>query len=133
MTGHRASCSCGSLNIQCGGEPIRTSVCHCLECRKRTGSAFSYNARFYERDVTIDGPSTAYLRRADSGTDITFHFCPRCGSTVFWRLASVPGIVAVAAGCFADPVFAAPRISVYEARKHGWAELAHIPGMEHVE
>ena len=45
MTTRRAQCSCGQLAAICAGEPVRVSVCHCLECKRRSGSAFSNNAR----------------------------------------------------------------------------------------
>ena len=53
MVTRRAECSCGQLSATCSGEPVRVSVCHCLSCKRRTGSAFSFNARFAEMDVSI--------------------------------------------------------------------------------
>jgi hypothetical protein len=54
----------------------RDAYCHCLECQRRTGSAFAAQARFREADVEITGASTAWRRIADSGDAITCHFCP---------------------------------------------------------
>ncbi|MBI2393819.1 MAG: GFA family protein [Deltaproteobacteria bacterium] len=117
----RASCSCGRLRVVCRAEPLRVSVCHCLACKQRTGSAFGVQARFDARDVEIEGESTAFTRVADSGNEVTFHFCATCGSTVFWRLGE---LVAIAVGAFADPGFPEPTFSVYEARQHSWVRLA---------
>lgn len=115
-----AECRCGQLNAVCEGEPVRVSVCHCLACQRRTGSAFSAQARFPEAQVTITGESRTYIRRADSGREVAYGFCPTCGSTVFYECEAQPGIVAIAVGAFADPTFPPPRFSVYEARKHPW-------------
>ena len=123
MTKRRAACSCGKLEIVTEGEPTRISVCHCLDCQRRSGSAFAFQARFPEDEVTISGPSSQYTRTADSGNRATFHFCPDCGSTVYYRLDAVPGSIAVAVGAFADPGFPAPTVSVYEERKHAWVAL----------
>jgi hypothetical protein len=41
-----ACCSCGQLQVTTTGEPVRISVCHCLACQRRTGSAFGVQARF---------------------------------------------------------------------------------------
>ena len=123
MSHHIASCSCGGLTVTCRSEPLRVSVCHCLECQKRTGSAFSVNARFAAEAVEISGASSTYTRRGDSGKNLTFHFCPACGSTLHWTLEDLPGMVAVAVGAFADPAFPPPHVSVYEDRKHGWVKL----------
>jgi hypothetical protein len=31
MTTRRAACNCGNLEIVCEGEPVRISMCHCLD------------------------------------------------------------------------------------------------------
>ena len=32
MTTRTASCRCGALSVTVTGEPVRVSVCHCLNC-----------------------------------------------------------------------------------------------------
>lgn len=126
-----ASCACGKLRIACRGEPIRISICHCLACQKRTGSVFGMQARFLKGNVRhIAGDSTRFTREGDSGGTVSFHFCPHCGSTVYWELSGVPEAYAVAVGAFADPTFPAPRVSVYESRRHDWVDLADLPDIE---
>lgn len=119
-----AHCSCGQLRIVCEGEPVRTSVCHCLSCQRRTGSVFGAQVRYPADRVQAAGSATSYSRRADSGSMVTFSFCPVCGTTLFWELESQPGLVAVALGAFADPSFGEPRFSVYESRRHPWVEIS---------
>jgi hypothetical protein len=93
-----ATCRCGQLKATCEGEPVRVSVCHCLDCQKRSGSA-------------------------DSGHRATYRFCPHCGSTVAFVIEGWPGLVAVPLGAFADLAFPKPRFSVYEHRKHDWVAI----------
>ena len=126
----RASCSCGQLQLTCRGEPVRISVCHCFSCQQRTGSAFGAQARFARGDLTVEGKSTPYTRVADSGNSVTFHFCPQCGSTVYWEMAALEGFLAVALGAFTDPSFPEPRVAVYEARRHPWVQVAPREPME---
>jgi len=85
-----SSCSCRQLQIECEGEPVRTSVCHCLECQRRTGSVFGAQVRFLEGQVHPRGEAKRFSRRADSGGLVELNFCPECGSTVYWRLESQP-------------------------------------------
>lgn len=131
MTLRVASCSCGQLRITCEGEPVRISICHCLECQKRTGSVFATQARFPREAVTIEGRATQWTRRGDSGGSATFNSCPVCASTVYWELGDAPDFLAVAVGMFADPGFPPPHVSVYEERRHPWAlALERLP-LEH--
>ena len=131
MITRRAACSCGQLNIETSGQPIRVSVCHCLACQLRTGSAFGVQARFACRDVRVEGRSNQYVRIADSGRNITFQFCPLCGSTVHFQMQDLPDVIGIPVGAFADPQFPLPKFSVYESKRHGWVE---VPGqVEHLD
>jgi hypothetical protein len=123
VTERHAACRCGQLTVTCTGEPVRVSVCHCLDCQRRSGSAFSAQARWPAGDVAIVGESAQYQHRADSGRLATFRFCPTCASTVAYDNEGMPGLVAVPLGAFADPAFPPPRFSVYEERRHPWVAV----------
>ena len=118
-----ASCRCGKLQAECIGEPVRVSVCHCLECQKRSGSAFAAQARWREENVALSGAFKTWSRTADSGGRCDYRFCPECGSSVAYSNEAWPGLVAVPLGAFADPDFPAPTFSVYEHRKHHWVAV----------
>ncbi len=123
MIVRNASCRCGQLSVRCEGEPGRISVCHCLNCQRRSGSAFAFQARFPTDQVTITGTSKQWEHVGDSGNVATFHFCPTCGSTLFYRNSNMLDTIAVAVGGFADPGFPPPRVSVFENRKHPWVAI----------
>jgi hypothetical protein len=124
MSVREAACSCGQLRLSVEGDPVRVSVCHCLACQRRTGSAFGFQARFPRERVHIEGRSTEFVRRADDdGDPRSFHFCPHCGATVYYVLASAPDVVAVPVGAFADPSFPRPLFSVWESRRHAWVTV----------
>ena len=123
MTTRSAACSCGKLALTAEGDPIRISICHCLACQRRTGSVFGAQARFLAENVTPQGLSTTYVRTGDAGGRVTFHFCPECGATVYYTIDRAPETIAVPVGAFADPTFPAPKVSIYEARRHPWATV----------
>jgi len=123
VTVRRASCRCGQLTATCTGELVRVSVCHCLACQQRSGSAFAAQARWPAAQVKIEGNSKSWTRIADSGNAITYHFCPACGSTVHYTGGNFPELIAIPVGAFADPSFPPPKYSVWEGRKHPWAEI----------
>jgi len=126
----RATCACGQLAVDCAGDPVRISVCHCLDCQRRSGSSFAAQARFPVDCLQVSGQSRQWTRVGDSGGEGRFNFCPECGSTVFYTTSADPGVIAVAIGGFADPAFPAPIYSVYEERKHNWVAITG-DGIDH--
>jgi len=118
-----ATCRCGQLQAKCTGDPVRVSVCHCLECQKRSGSAFAAQARWPEQQVEVIGKYSEWSQLGDSGGRATFRFCAECGSTVAYVNHGMPGTIAIPIGGFADPKFPSPQFSVYEERKHSWVAV----------
>jgi hypothetical protein len=125
-----AACSCGQLRVTVDGDPRRVSICHCLACQRRTGSAFGVQSRFDRDQVHITGTSREYIRASDEGEERTSHFCAECGATVYLD-SSTSDTVAIPVGAFADPDFPSPTVSVWEDRMHHWVmlpdELQHLP------
>jgi hypothetical protein len=129
MHAHEAVCSCGQLRLTADGDPLRISMCHCLACQRRTGSAFGIQARFPADRVRLVGRHREYVRTSDAGEERTFRFCPDCGATVSYTTADAPDVVAVPVGSLADPAFPPPIISVWESRRHRWLSVPE--GIEH--
>jgi hypothetical protein len=117
----KATCHCGRLEVVTTCDPVRVVVCHCEDCQRRTGSSYNLGAVFEPADVTSGGKSTIYHRTGELGIRIEFHFCPVCGSNVYWHFDDM---LVVAAGCYADPSFPAPSVSLYGKNRNHW--LPHL-------
>jgi hypothetical protein len=126
-----AHCACGRLQVAVAGEPYFVAACSCMQCQRRTGSAFGVSSYFTgEQLVSAAGESTIFIRSSDSGRSVQFHFCPHCGSTVYWTGVgeSIAEGLGIAAGCFADPEFPAPQIVAWCVSQLGWVAFpADIP------
>jgi hypothetical protein len=123
-----AQCCCGSLRAEADGEPAVVSLCNCIECQRRTGSPFGVGAYYEAAQVRASGPSKIFQREVE-GRWLRFHFCPNCGSTVYWQTANHPGRYGIAVGAFADPTFPKPMRSVFERSRHDWLAFGDdIPG-----
>ena len=135
----RASCRCGQLTVAYEGpDPKRITLCHCNSCQERTGTAFSIQARFPRAKAKIAGKSTTWkfpddkkkpvtYKSCDSG-GATYHFCPVCGTTVYWDIAAAPDVIGIAIGTLTDPTFPPPKISGFEKYGHPWAmKAADLP------
>ena len=126
-----AQCHCGRLKAIASGEPDRVYACHCIACQRRTGAVIHNGSSWPKDRVRIDGEYKGYGRIADSGFEIRFHFCPNCGSSVFWEGDRGPEYCGIAVGCFADPEFPPPTYSAFEEAMHPWVGVTtareHFP------
>jgi hypothetical protein len=120
MTTREAKCTCGALSATATGDPIRNSVCHCLDCKRRTGSAFSWNAHWPGERVEISGEAATATRSSEEGFWCRYHFCPACGVTVWYEIERRPGVISIPVGAFADPDFPPPTVEVYAERRCAW-------------
>jgi hypothetical protein len=117
---HSGSCACGAVTVRAAGDPATVSMCHCLQCQKRTGSTYSVHAYFTREAVTVEGRTQAFRGTGDTGCYITFHFCPVCASTLHWDVEAMPDMVGIPVGVFADPAFPPPTTSIFVPHKHPW-------------
>jgi hypothetical protein len=60
MADREAACHCGRLRLEVDGEPFAVSICNCLACQRRTGSAFGMQAAFKADQVRIAGRFNDY-------------------------------------------------------------------------
>lgn len=119
-----ATCLCGQLRLEVTGEPFAVSICNCLACKRGTGSAFGMQG-FRTDQVRIEGRYSDYSRVSDEADrkEHILHFCPECGSQVFYTEPTEPDFAVVSVGSFADPSFPPPTESGYDSRRHPWIGL----------
>ena len=117
---HEGGCSCGAVRYRVNGTPIRTSVCHCSFCQRRTGSAFGIGIFFRDQDVEfLRGELKTYEHRSDETSRwLRFEFCPKCGTQVTWTVEAMPGLRAIGVGTLDDPKSIKPM-------RFGWFRSAH--------
>jgi len=101
-------CLCGNVRIMTVGQPYRVGICHCLDCRKHHGALFYAAAVFPQDAVTVEGETAEYAGR---------HFCPRCGSSVFSRLADE---IEVHLGALDAPDQLTPTYECWTVRREAW-------------
>ena len=122
---HRvATCHCARIEVRCEEEPVKVSMCHCLDCQRRTGSLFSV-AAFYPRAAfsVARGEAARFARPSASGFEVTFNFCPACGTNLWWEPERLPHLVGIAVGALGDPSFPPPEQAVWAVDRHEWLAL----------
>lgn len=110
-------CLCGQATASVSGEPLRVGICHCSDCRKESGSAFTFYAVW---------PRPAFEWTGETATFRGQSFCPSCGSRLFSADAEEAEIKL---GILSDPpVGLVPGYELWIKRREPW--LRPIEGAE---
>ena len=121
----RGRCLCGTVVYEYRGPVGPAAYCHCEDCRRCTGSAFNVSVRFDRADLhLVRGAVKGFTKRADSGTELTRHFCPECGSPIYTSSPKHPDHVYVKAGTLDDPTVVAPVRQAWVASAVSWIWIA---------
>lgn len=121
------SCLCGNVSYESSAEPGMTAVCHCRNCQKQTGTAFSVIVAVPEESLsfTDKGSFSEYLDTGETGGAVKRRFCANCGSPIVSIVESKPGVAFIKAGTLDD-------CSWIEPTQHNWCDSAQpwvqIPG-----
>ena len=87
----RVRCQCGTIAFETSRpEPIAVYVCHCLECRRQSASAFGISAVFPAEGIWplpdyLQPSLGVWTRPSDAGNTIQCYFCKVCGVRLFHR------------------------------------------------
>jgi hypothetical protein len=126
-TNFRATCCCGACAITVNAPPVINALCHCANCKRRTGSAFGWSAYFPDAAVTATiGAFRTYSVPSKVAGEENLQervFCGTCGTTLFWRNRHFAGLTGIAGGCFADPPLPEPEATVSNEGRCAWLTL----------
>lgn len=118
--GFAGGCLCGAVRYQSAMGPQFVGHCHCIDCRKSSGTGHSTHIAIPASAFTVTGKVKFYDRPADSGNIVSRGFCPTCGSPVYSTNAATPGLVFVRASSLDDPDIAQPQMVVFASRAASW-------------
>jgi hypothetical protein len=106
------------VRYESAGAAIALYVCHCLECRRQSASAFGMSLEVPSAGLRVtQGAPRYWSRAADSGNRIRCAFCPNCGSRL-WHESEPPSeTVTIKAGSLDEPVDISTAIHIWTARK----------------
>jgi hypothetical protein len=139
------SCLCGASKYTVLNQPIKMIVCHCINCKKFSGIAFSANIWFPLASFRPQDAASLQIRKyADSNTDtertLNRHFCGTCGCSMYITVPHNPAIISIFSGTI-DGLWCesaggplsdtgaellqelSPEVELYCPRKPHWVEI----------
>jgi len=93
------SCLCGAVAFEVRGALRPVIACHCVQCRKQTGTYMSATACADAELTFTHSDGLAWYR---SSPEAQRGFCRLCGSALFWK-ADGSGTTSISAGAIDGP------------------------------
>jgi len=126
---HTAGCACGAVRFAFDGDPRFVAVCHCLDCKKASGSEAMTYIGVSEDDFTLlSGEPKSFHYTGASGNGLDKSFCPECGARLFTSSAqNMPGMILVTIGSLDHPEDIEPTMEIFTKRRLAWAIPLAVP------
>ena len=123
MTHIEGGCLCGKVRYRADADPAFVGVCHCADCQRFTGSAFSTVIAVPAAALKVSGVLKTFSKPGDSGKLIHRRFCPECGSGILDEAEVLAGVAMVNAGSLDDPSWVKPHSEIYCDSAQPWVRL----------
>ena len=121
MSLKKGSCSCGNLQYSVDGEPINSLFCYCKECQILTGSDKWFGVWIPKNNFKlVSGNPVIFTRAGDSGKDMNYLFCEKCGVTICAEV-TVGNFYSVAVSTFVNSNDFVPAMAIYTSSAPNWA------------
>ena len=119
-------CLCGSIQYSSEAEPIFSIICHCDDCQRQTGTAFSMTVGVPKASMKIDNEDKLkeFIGESASGNKVRRKFCPDCGSPIISMIAMAPDMYMIKAGTLDDKSWIKPTHQFWCSTKQPWLELS---------
>ena len=117
----KGTCHCKLVEFELNGDPKLVVNCHCDDCKKRNGSAYSTYMAVQQNELNI-------VKGADSITGYTIenvgekHFCANCGTPIYNNNYRYPGLYMVFYGAVNSDGNLTPSFNVFCENKHKWVD-----------
>lgn len=116
-------CNCGAVRYTLAVDALPpTYACHCHQCQRWSGSAFSQQALVPESAVTASGPIVVYEKVTEDRTSIQ-RMCGVCHARIYNTNTRRPGIAVVRAGTLDRSEELDCVAHIYTSYKQHWVDI----------
>ena len=127
----QGGCLCGQVRYEVTGDPLAVVLCHCTNCQKQSGSAFSINMIGVSDQIKLQGKLATYADKSDSGDPVNRNFCKTCGSPIYSEILAQGNLIALKVGSLDDPHDLEPQSQFWCISKQDWLSLdTEIPALQ---
>lgn len=118
-------CLCGEIRYSLDADPVMSGVCHCKNCQRQAGSAFSTLAGVPKEAFELSSGELKLYEDKDteSGNAVQRFFCGDCGSPIFSALGPDNPMIFLKTGTLDDTSNFAVQFHAWCDSKQPWVQL----------
>jgi len=117
----KGGCLCGQIRYESDAEPLLSVLCHCINCQKNSGTAYSTNVAIQRGEITIHGEPSNYVDSSDTGNAVSRFFCPNCGSALLSESDGLE-LTILKADTLDDTSWLTPTMEIYCESAQEWTK-----------
>ena len=117
------SCQCGAVKLSVKTDKLVSYICHCLECKKQSASAFAISVPLVKDHVSIEGHLGVFHRPAKSGAMTSCYFCSSCGSRIYHQSSGSPDMISLKGGVLDGVENLETVAHLWVKRKAAWVQI----------
>jgi len=112
-------CMCGRVRYQFSSPPSSSTICHCNDCRRASGSHSVAWLGVPIKNFSIAKGSPKSFQFSPHATRT---FCGDCGTTLTYKTSNRSNEIDVTTGSLDDPERFPPNNQVFEEHKLSWVK-----------
>ncbi|MFM5929778.1 MAG: GFA family protein [Novosphingobium sp.] len=118
-------CLCGAVRYEMPWPPKALVVCHCCDCQKQAGTAFSVVGVARRDDLVVSGDLQTFSHPGSSGQTVNRKFCGNCGSPILTDTAAArdQDIIFFKAGTLDQSADLKPTVHYWTRSAQHWFEV----------
>ena len=123
MTRIEGGCLCGEVRYKGDAESPVVAICHCKNCQKQSGAAYSLNFIVPKGAIHIDGELALYVDTGDTGKAVNRYFCKKCGSPISSEADVLGSVTVFKVGTLDDSSWVTPTVEIYCDSAQDWTKI----------
>ncbi|RST50399.1 GFA family protein [Variovorax sp. MHTC-1] len=117
-----SGCYCGAVRLTLTAIPTSVINCHCSQCRRLGGAAYTTWVSFPRASLQVQGEE--HTGRFQVTANVERHFCRYCGTHVHSYDSRMPELVGVSAGVIQESIAISPSAHFFIDDEAPWHEAS---------
>ena len=120
---HEFGCHCRQLTYRYSGQPHCCYTCHCTDCQRASGSAFTSNMIVDLADISLVSGLASEVRYPHNNDQLNVICCQTCGTDLYLFFTSRPDTATILTGTFFQQHWFSPVAHIWTRSAASWLKL----------